>query len=663
MSYRINAEDGDLIIDGFEKGIGSSPQTGLTDMKNVNVNTIPGEASVGFKTSSLTTAPVYTSVTATAVGDGFAMTVTGLTSGSRMEIGQALSVSASTISGFTAGTLYYIATTTTVTGTSQNITVTGTYATLTEKTIGTTGTATISVVPMILGTRGNLTKNYFAESRAQAGPGSILAHWIADSNGRVWSDTFTTAGGTGITATNSWTYTGNTIDATKSNGNGLVYFGSQGSNGVDGWLFLFNNDTIDYLKVINNGAAIEADDLAWVYGWNPETGTIGQSAYLTKNFVYGTDAPLPHEAIVTPGGFGGFVNYCDSYNIAQFSQFSRGTAFNPQVLTSYNFSKFGILPIYDVASCLTYFGSNILIGGIQNTVYPWDLTSSSPNVPLITLPENNVTSIVTGNNNAYIFAGRRGRIYITNGSQANLWKKVPDHISGTVQPIFSWGAATYALNKLYFSIFIAEQAVAPDQDSSNNYGGVWEVDLETNAMYLSNLLTDGVYTGYTPALFTFTNVDAAMGYGFFAGWTNNLQTSSGVDMTVNTSYSGGESVIVSDLIPIGTAFEPTTPAQFEFKLTTPLRVNESIQLLVGSSLADYQNNTFTSLGTTTGTGSSTSATIISALFPNQIQTQQWLLVKTILTSAASNPSYVRLSQIRVKGATVSQSNQTGFVTE
>lgn len=662
MSYVINPEDGDIIIGGFDKGIGASPYVGLTDVKNVNVTTIPGEASVAFKTSSVSQAPVYTNIIINQTGISNVYSTTQATLG--LEDNQAISISASTITGLNTGSTPLYITSSSAGGGTTTFSLTQTYGGGAGFITGTSGQATLSVVPMIFGPRGALTKNYFAESRAQSGGTSatILAHWVADSNGRVWSDTVTTQGG-GATATNSWTYTGNTIDATDSRGNGLVYFGSQGTNGVDGWLFLFRRAQIDYLKVIADGTAIAPSVLSWVYGWKPSTGTINESGYLTKTNVYGSTAPFSHEAIITPGGFGGFVNYCDSYNIGQFSQASRATPFNPQGLTTYNFATFGILPTTDVAQCLSYFGANMLIGGIQNLVYPWDLVSSNPQSPLIVLPENNTTSIVTGANSAYIFAGNTGRIYITNGSNANLWKKVPDHISGAVQPILAWGGTTYGRNKLLFGLFTSQGGAAPLIAANSNYGGVWAVDLESNAMYVSNILSDGVYTGYPSGIFPFTTGDTLAGYGFYAASTpdSSVLSPGSVNVTVNTPYSGTQAVIVSDLIPIGTAFQPTTPAQFEYKLSMPLLVNESLELQIGSSLADYVNNTFTSLGTTTGSGTATTGTIISDLFPNVRQNMQWLLVKAILTSTATSPSYVRLTGIRVKGATVAQTAMSNFL--
>jgi hypothetical protein len=193
-------------------------------------------------------------------------------------------------------------------------------------------------------------------------------------------------------------------------------------------------------------------------------------------------------------------------------------------------------------------------------------------------------------------------------------------------------------------------------------GGVWSANLDTGALKIAYQLSYGTYAGFSSAFLAqaiTTNVSGANsnqppGGGLFIGWADGLGNF-GVDQTIATPYTGGQSFLVSDMIPIGTLFEPTTAGQFEFKLSTPLLLGESVELQVGSSLDDYSNNTFTSLGITQGTDPpynlTTNQIVLSGLFPNKVQTQQWLLVKAILTARATNPSFARLVQLRVIGAT------------
>ena len=83
--YRIEQGTGDIIIDGFESGISDSPygtnlqtqvgniqQTGLSDMRNVNIISIPGEASVLNQTVQASQTPASNvAYTALASNDTF----------------------------------------------------------------------------------------------------------------------------------------------------------------------------------------------------------------------------------------------------------------------------------------------------------------------------------------------------------------------------------------------------------------------------------------------------------------------------------------------------------------------------------------------------------------------------------------------------------------
>jgi hypothetical protein len=102
------------------------------------------------------------------------------------------------------------------------------------------------------------------------------------------------------------------------------------------------------------------------------------------------------------------------------------------------------------------------------------------------------------------------------------------------------------------------------------------------------------------------------------------------------------------MIPIGTAIEPITPAQFEFKLATPLLTGESVKLQVASSI----NGSFSDLVSTAGTASTAGdGSLLSDIYSNTTQLNQWILLKCILTGIGSSPSYNLLTQLRIKGAT------------
>jgi hypothetical protein len=604
-------------------------------MQNVNNSSVPGEASVGFSTSPVYSAPAYSGVTVNA--DTTTLISALNASLPALETQQAVYFTGSTISNLSNNTLYWIGAVTPTIGGNVTIGIFSAYGGTPISTLGLTGTATLSTYNLTLGTRGPMTKNYMVESSVISPQTGNQAHWLVDSNGLVWSDVVVTG------TTSSWTYVGN-LSTGGAYGNGLVYYRTVNSiypQTMDGWLFVFRNSAIDYLKIESGGAsgstAIVSTALSWVYGWQPSTEKTAQSNYLNNP----QSSTVSHETIVTPDGR---VCYCDGYLIGTFYQNPPiggvWTTFSPIDNTTYTFSTYPILPVNDVAQCMSYLGSYLYIGGQKNVIYPWDLTDTQYSNPLILLAENNITSLITVNTNLFIFCGNRGRIYLSNGSQAQLYKKVPDFLSGTVQPTFTWGGTAFNMNKLYFGFYARANGVTNAQLTA--YNGIWSIDLDTESLICSNSLsTSSIATVLFPINI---DVETLNGYGLYIAWaTTPAGTVSGIDVTSSTPYTAGQSYIISDMIPVGTVLKKNTPLQIEFKLSSPLLTSETVELKTAQSLAALTNDTlFTTLGVVTGDG-----TLISANLPLNDQLFQWLLVKVILTGNASSPSYNRLTQIRI----------------
>ncbi len=603
MAYHVDPYDKSIVIDGWEKGIADSPHQGISNLQNVNLISVPGEASVGFATTKISSPAITVSVLS---ADAGTETLTFAATPS-LEVGMAISFSATTITGVATNVCYWVKTK----PTTATCTLATDYAMSSTLNIGSDGTGTFATFTVA-------TPKHFASG--------IQGDFVVDSNGQVWSSIHLT------TPSSFWTFTGNNTNTGAGNnsgvGNGLVYYRATAPRASPtGYLFVFRNSQIDY--VVDNAA------FSWVYGWNPTDASVANStAYLATP----AGTTNPHNALVTPNNK---VNYCDGNFIGRWWQASPTTKFDPTVLSSYtNETGTGatsLLPGSDTAQCLTFLGTNLLVGGTKNVVYPWDMFSTTYSTPLILLSENNTTNMVTVNTNAYIFCGNRGRIYITNGSQAQLYKKVPDHLSGTVEPYYTWGGAAYIKNQLYFGLY----AIGNNGSTSlPYYGGVWAVDVTTDALRLTNKLSYGTYDGYATAIFAQTGTTPA-GAGLYIGWVSTVGGTGGLDQTTSTPYTSGEPVVESDLVPIGTYNKARDMQQVEFKLTMPLVAGESINLY---SRTDFSQtySTMTFLATpTTGDFSGTA----SSNFKNA----QWLQLKAQLTSTASSPSYVRLKELRIIG--------------
>jgi hypothetical protein len=424
--------------------------------------------------------------------------------------------------------------------------------------------------------------------------------FILDDNGRVWW-----VQNTGGVITNNLIYLGNDT-LTGTTGRAISVFGN--------YIIVFRTSTTDYLQVqnIENGTDLDSGS-GWIYGWE-SVSSVTQNPRAT---IVGTDQALYYG---NSGRLGSILT-------------TAGSTFIPSDTATYtkNVSALDIPPGDDVIS-IGQLGTNLLVGGRQNYIYPWDRISTSFYYPLV-CSENYISKIITSNSTAYIFAGNRGRIYQTNGSNIEIFKKVPDSITGEVEPYFSWGDAIYWKNQLYFSFSATTNAGV----TVSTVAGVWAIDLPTGAFRYTNKLSYDSYSGTTTVLVQNIISSSPAGGGFYIGWVNS--GTYGVDTTSSTPYTGGQATIDMDLIPVGTFLTKKTFQNAEWKLSTPLVSGESISIYYRQNI----NEAFALLGTTT-----TAGFLSDQPYPVTFEMGQWIQLRAVLTSTASSPSYVRLRELRLR---------------
>lgn len=586
MAYTLDPNGRDLIVSGWEKGIADDPYSGLSDMRGLNVVSVPGEASVNFATDRISSSVPTVGTVVSA--DAGANTVT-YTGAAGLENGMAVTFSGGSLpTGIVAGTVYWVSALS-----GGTFTLDTTFATGSVLNITADGTGLFSVVAM-------------GTPKHSAYDSGNDTHWLVDDDGRVWTNKLTTTSG-------YWKFTGNATDST-SNGNGLLYFPA-----TDGTAFVFvwRNSRIDYTAV---------GTVSWVYGWDPVDGTTGNTdAYL--NTAAATNRP--HNAVV---GQGNTAYYCDNQYLGSWFQADPLVAFVPTTLSTYSFSKQAVgIEITDQANCLAVFGSSVLIGGARNAIYSWNRLSFGYQYRIL-LAESGVSWIEVVNTTAYCFAGNRGRIYATNGTQAKLYKKVPDHLSGTVEPYFTWGGVGSTKNQLYFGCYATDNAGTPIEE----YGGLWAIDMDTNAIRVANRLSYGDYSGYAscviPRLTAAAQPSNPLGAGLFVGWVG------GLDVTTQYPYDEYVAYADSELIPIATYLQGRTFENVEFKLTTPLVSGEGIKISYRLKFTD----SFAQIGETTATGA------FSDVYTANFENAQWVQFRVELKSTESSPSYARLKELRIR---------------
>lgn len=597
MAFRFDSYDSSLVIDGWEKGISESPYGGISDMRNVNITSIPGEASVNFATSSVTLTGGSGNVTSTNAG---ADTIT-VTANFTPSNGMAITFAGLDGVGLATGTVYWIKSISSLTFQvannpflSSNIDISG------------TGSGTYSVVTMDKPVA--RATNYGVQQ---------FKYFVLDKSGRVWGYDSANA--------SAFIWLGNTT-LTNGNGNGLVVYNN--------YLFVFRNNKIDYtiIGTITNST--------WNYGWQ----TLVTSSSINNS----------HDALQSYND--SKIYFCDANHVSTFYQNQAAATFDPSDATSYTFTQSILdLPTNDIAQCLAELGPNLLVGGQLNAIYPWDrivrTAGSAGNLSVLSffstpilLAENFVSKMVTVNTNTYILAGVRGRIYVTNGSQASFFKKMPDHISGTVEPYFQWGDANAVKNQLFFGVSCTTNAAG----ANSQYGGLWGIDLDSTALRLAQKLSYNTYAGIASVVLPIilsSPSSTPPGTGLYIGWDSGLSTY-GMDITTTAPYTTSVSTIDSDLIPIGTFNKPRDLTQVEFRLSRPMVSGESIliktRLIFNTSDTGY---------TTTLTASYSSPGQWSGTSNINFKKAQWCQFQIVLNSTASSPSYVRLREIRILGLT------------
>lgn len=681
MAYHVDEVNGDIVIDGFQNGIGDNPYTGLTDIRNVNATSSVGEVTVGFATQQISnksvsgtissvsgTVATYTTTSTSAVMENnLAVYLVGL--GSVAGGSQATPYWIQNLTGTTSGTFTLSTSYSgTVSGSPSLVNfVSGTNATFTAYQVGIAPSYISSPTNPSSATNGGI--QHFAQPtnpKMHNVSGNIAYTYGIDNIGLVWGNRITTG------TNNYWVYTGNRITnvasgvdngTSISSGNGLAYWrvsnnNQAGSAQIADILIAFRNSAIDMMPLFTAGSGAPLNNSffsnlnTWNYNWQQSVGLFTNSNFTGSYLTAYSDQNISHQAIIAPDGR---LYFCDVNNIQKLFQTASTAIFNPLDTTSYTYTTFPLLPTTDIAQCLAPSGVNILIGGQGYNLYSWNTTASAVNYP-IPIAEPFIAKMVTVNVNTYIFAGNQGAIYVTNGSQANFWKKIPDYLTGTTKSAFYWGGATASLNQLYFS-FLAVQADG-STGLANPIGGLWCADLASGILQMKCQLSYGTYAGFASALmpiiynpvanYTPPSIDPML----YIGWSDGTGSSFGVDRPTATVYTGGQSYVTSDMIPIGTLLRPTTAAQVEFKLAKPLLSTESVSVYQGSYF-DMSYASFATLGTVTG---STTATILSGNFPIQQQNQQWCLVRVVLTGRSNNPSFNRLTQLRIIGATHRQTS-------
>ncbi len=417
------------------------------------------------------------------------------------------------------------------------------------------------------------------------------AYYIIDSNGRVWT--------TSDPATVAWT---------RLAGNDANLGGGQGICVYKGYVFVFRDSVIDYYNIA--GAA-------WTFAWKT-----GLQAGVNHMSIWGQDD---------------IMYFCNGSPLTTTKAGSSigslattvGSTFNPATAGTYTYNTIALtLPGFEQsATWLAELQVDLMVAAGKN-LYPWDRSATNFNGIPVPMRET-IVRVINILNKLYITAGVKGNIYISNGYSTSPWVKIPDSFFGIIDPQLLPGDMMSHRNKLYVGFSCGNSPFA---------NGVFSIDLDTKIINFENQNSYGLNASGVNSLFgqpgVLIEIETASFDCYASAWYDG--SVGGMDKNSTTLYTGGETIIETDLIPIGTYLYPSTQMNIEFKLDQPMASSDSITIYGRQSFSDN----YTQLGTTTGA-------VLSAVYtPLALQKSQWMQYKIVLTQ--SSTTFIRLREIRIR---------------
>jgi hypothetical protein len=507
----------DFIIDDFGKGIGQSPSVGYEDIRNLDITSAPGEASLNFGSSALTVPPTVTTLaftTNTATDVCTVASTSGWYNGMAIQLNTVV-----TSTGISTGRVYWVGNITATTFKLYNNPNLDS-ARLVDIT-GSNGSGTLSSYTFAAPLDSTYSKTFVTSSYRPY-------MFILDTNGLAWW-----VNNFGGSLSTNLVYLGNDTTTSPGVSRGIVIHNQN--------LYVFRSGAFDYMQLSRlENTTVDFD----TFGWNYTVDTID-------------DSPItPRPLYVARNGN---LYYGASNNLGQID--TAGT------LTE-NALDF---PNDIVITSISELGANLMIGTKYGDIYPWDTVSTSFKLPL-TVPENFIARMINTGNYLYIFAGYRGRIYRSNGYQVDSYFKVPDHLTGYKTPYFTWKTATLWRNQLYLSF----SATQNDGTAINTLGGVWAIDLINKSFRYALQLSYGAYTGVANCIIPHVLADTPPGLGLYVAWTNS--STYGVDVTTSSFPTGYKGYMISPLYHVGTTNDTKTYNEIEISFTRPLATSEGCKV-------------------------------------------------------------------------------------
>jgi hypothetical protein len=494
MSYHIEKGTGDIVINGFERGVASSPHLGMANMQCANISTETGEIMANYgRVQESQPGDTTTNHTATNLDTSHLTTSFTLTNGSWITISSTFS------NGPATGDYYILNSIGTATVSASTFQISTSYGGSAVTWTG-TGSFTFNLKKVMGLPVQSATEEYIDGSNV-----TQYRYYVADQNGLVWvydtgkvdsqvtgklywflPDTTNPDGlstlCTGLAVYNGWLhlFKGSLIWVKST-----AYLGTNGSTGSVGWtqfpkgplqtapfspnphFALSFNGSVYYtdsnfvgaiLATSNSGASTNPN--LWSYGnvGHDSSGNFtftsvgGQLPIVNQTIMFITEGTLPtgltagtiyyvysvdKSALGTTGTFKFTVG--TGVGSGQVTSLSGGSgtiyvnSYNPAYSAgeaTYSFSPTALLLSSDEVATSLAQLGTDIIVGGVKPTLYLWDGVATQPTGFIPLPESNTKFLLTVNIVVYAFVGNKGHIYVTNGSSASLALSHPEYTAG-----------------------------------------------------------------------------------------------------------------------------------------------------------------------------------------------------------------------------------------
>lgn len=337
----------------------------------------------------------------------------------------------------------------------------------------------------------------------------------------------------------------------------------------------------------------------------------------------------------------GNLYFCNGILLGKidYIQGSENIAFNPAIPASQYVVQNKVIQLPQLGDTIidmVDLNTSLIIAG-QKDMYTWDYLSSGISAPS---PVGElISSIVVALNNIYITAGKKGNLYVSNGYSAQLLFKMPDFISGIIDPIWAWGGIMVHRSKLWF------QALVQSPTGTNVLSGIFSLIVSPSLLNekSAGLVMEAQNSfGLTPASGSLQNgilIDNEQWStgpdSYYSAWSNGSLIG-GIDYNDTTPWTGTEPTIETDLIPLGSILNKQTLENISFKLDRPMTTGDQIQVYWRQSLTDSYTFIWTS-----------ALNQLSDYHASTISQAQWAQFKIVVTCASSSSSFIPIRELRL----------------